>query len=226
MCLFVLRRLIWLTFSQLIYFCPLSVVVCFLFLADYLESPTDIAYDAASPCYKGDGFASVMTVGGAKTFQSVVIGLATFIHAGYVLYIVKQGKADSSTLDKLEGMGHMILVMLLITAVFWGTQDLQEQEFVFHGNATEGGTTHGAASLVRHFYPNKALLSTFAAQTIFSTFALLSEIGLVYALMFWKDELIADSGSGFDGFENFSSGSNVPAPYSAGTAEPAHYNDL
>ena len=89
--------------------------------------------------------------------------------------------------------------MLLITAVFWGTQDLTEIEFMVHGNVTEG-----ASGSTRHFYPNKSLLSTFAAQTVFSTFSLLSELGLLYALTFWKDELIADSGGGFADFQNFS----------------------
>ena len=198
---------------------------CFFFvffLLDYLEDPADPAYNAASPCYQGDGFARVMSVGPGKTFQSVVIGLVTFIHAFYVLYALKTGKADTTLLDKLEGMSNMIIIMLLITAVFWGTEDLTEQEFKHHGNGTEAGGTQGT----RHFYPNTAILSTFAAQVVFSTFALLSEIGLCYALTFWKDELIADGGGGFDGFENFSSGGNVPAPYKGGEAEPAHYNDL
>ena len=80
-----------------------------------------------------------MKVGPEKTFQSVVIGLVTFIHAAYLLYIVKQGKADSTILDKMEGMGYMIILMLLITAVFWGSQRVLEQDFIIHGNTTEGG---------------------------------------------------------------------------------------
>jgi hypothetical protein len=193
----------------------------------YLEDPSDLNFNAANPCYQGDGFATLMKVGPEKTFQSVVIGLVTFIHAAYLLYIVKQGKADSTILDKMEGMGYMIILMLLITAVFWGSQRVLEQDFIIHGNTTEG--EGGGTTIHRKFYPNVALVSTFAAQTWFSTLALLSEMGVVYALMFWKDDLIADSGSGFDGFENFSSGGNAPAPYANGagaSSEPAHYNDL
>lgn len=194
----------------------------FFGLIDYLEAPDDALFNPASPCYEGDGFARVLSVGPAKSFQSIVIGLATFIHAAYLLYILKNGSADSSMLDKLEGVGYMIVVMLLITAVFWGTQDLTEQEFVHHGNTTE---KNSGTSIVRHFYPNKSLLATFAAQTTFSTFGLLSELGIVYALMFWKDELIADGGS-FSNFDSYS-GDNIPAPYAgAGNPEPGHYSDL
>ena len=188
---------------------------------DYVEQRTDVDYNTAYPCYEGDGFARVLSVGPAKTFQSVVIGLVTFTHAFYVLYAIKTGKADTQLVDKLEGMSNMIMIMLFLTALFWGTQDLTEQEFVTHGNSTEKD-----GNFIRHFYPNKDLLATFAAQTIFSTFALLSEIGLCYGLMFWKDELIADSGGGFNGFENFSSSGNVPAPYKGEASEPAHYSDL
>ena len=192
---------------------------------DYLEDHKDQVWiQGSSDCYEGDGWARVLSVGPEKSFQSIVIGLATGIHACYVLYTVKTGKADTTILDKLEGMGWMICLMLLITAVFWGTQDLTEIEFMVHGNVTEG--TANYPNSVRHFYPNKSLLSTFAAQTVFSTFSLLSELGLLYALTFWKDELIADSGGGFADFQNFSGGGNDPAPYKAASEEPAHYSDL
>lgn len=192
----------------------------------YIEDRSDGVYVAgSSDCYEGDGWARVMSVGPEKSFQSIVIGLATGIHACYLLYTVKNGKADTTTLDKLEGMAWMICLMLLITAVFWGTQDLTEEEFIHHGNATEGSDAAGKGG-IRHYVPNKALLSTFAAQTVFSTFALLSELGVLYALTFWKDELIADSGSGFAGFDNFSSGGASPAPYNAASEQPSHYSDL
>lgn len=115
----------------------------------------------------------------------------------------------------------MITIMLLISAVFWGTQDLLEKEFIAHGNTSEGGGKQGGD---RHFAPNKTLLSTLGAITAFSTLALLSEIGLVYGLNFWSDELIADVGGGYGGYDNFAG--NTPAPYEAPTAEPSQYNDL
>ena len=129
-----------------------------------------------------------MSVGPEKTFQSLAIGSATFLHALYVLKIVRQGTADSAKLDKLQGMGYGIIIMLFFNAIFWGTQDLVEEEFRHHGNITQIDPMN--AMNTRNFHPNMAILSTFAAQTIFSTFALISEIGVLYAIVFWKDELI------------------------------------
>ena len=103
---------------------PLYANLCYLFflffffLLDYLEDPADPGYNAASPCYQGDGFARVMSVGPGKTFQSVVIGLVTFIHAFYVLYALKTGKADTTLLDKLEGMSNMIIMEVTIIIYF------------------------------------------------------------------------------------------------------------
>merc|ERR1711871_1014150 len=101
--------------------------------------------------------------------------------------------------------------MLLISAVFWGGQKLLEQEFDIHGNFT-GGAGDGKT---RHYYPNLALIPTFTAQCTFAVLAFLSEICIAYSLGFWSDELIADGGGGYGGYDNFSSGGANPAPYEA-----------
>ena len=192
----------------------------------YIEDKGDTAITTnPSDCVEGDGVATLYQVGDDKVFQSVVTGLVTFIHAIYTLWALKTGKVNSRLLTLLLGMSYMIIIMLLISAVFWGGQNLLEQEFVVHGNET-GGAGSGT-SLERHYYPNKALISTFAAECAFSVLALLCEIGMAYSLTFWSDELIADGGGGYGGYDNFSSGGANPAPYEAPKGgEPSQYNDL
>merc|ERR1719379_1373541 len=188
----------------------------------YIEDKGDAAISTnPSDCVEGDGVATLFQVGSDKVFQSVVTGLVAFIHGIYTLWALKTGKASSRLLTLLLGMSYIIIIMLLISAVFWGGQKLLEGEFVLHGNWT--GQAGGGN--LRHYYPNKALISTFTAECVFAVFAFLSEIGLAYGLSFWSDELIADGGGGYGGYDNFSSGGANPAPYEAPkNSEPSQYN--
>ena len=56
--------------------------------------------------------------------------VVAFIHGIYTLWALKTGKASSRLLTLL-GISYIIIIMLLISAVFWGGQKLAK-EFVIH----------------------------------------------------------------------------------------------
>lgn len=192
----------------------------------YYVEVGDDGLNNAGGCYEGDGFNTIFQVGAGKSFQAVVVGLTAFFHACYTAYVTKTGKATSDLLTLLLGMSYMIIIMLLIVSVFWGAQQTLMKEFEVHGDTTEsadGGTK------TRKFVPNNDLVGTFGAECAFSVLSMLCELGLAYALTFWKDELIAGDGAGYGAYDNFSSGGANPAPYEAPKGGPegaSHYNDL
>ena len=84
---------------------------------------------------------------------------------------------------------------------------------------------------MRHFHANTELQGTFAAAVAFSILSLFCESFVIYALVYWKDDVIAAGTGSFGGYSNFGSssvGGGGPAPYEApaNAGSSTGYNDL
>eukprot|EP00949_MAST-11_sp_MAST-11-sp1_P003141 g3141.t1 len=210
-------------------FCYLITAIVAGHKCYFLEDKGDIFFQNSNPCVEGAGLSTLFTVDSAKTFNGVTTGLTALAHGAYGIYILRKAGATVENVTLYLGTTLMMWIMLLQITVFWGSQDYLQAEFDFRQNYTEGAGkgTHA----LRHFHANTELQGTFAAAVAFSLLSLFCETFLIYALTYWKDDIIAAGTGSFGGYSNFGSSSSsgsTPAPYEApsNSGSSTGYNDL